>query len=105
RGFRRRHRNVPRGGRRLHRRGGMGDRAPDPFPGGAMNLPLACADFTFPLLPHDRSLDLIAALEMDGVDIGLFEGRSHLWPSREFERLPHSARDLRTKLEERGLRA
>ena len=42
---------------------------------------LACADFTFPLLPHDKVLDLIAALELDGVDIGLFEGRSHLWPS------------------------
>ena len=48
---------------------------------------LACADFTFPLLPHDNVLDLIAALELDGIDIGLFEGRSHLWPSREFSDL------------------
>ena len=32
---------------------------------------LASADFTFPLLPHDKVLDLIAALEMDGIDIGL----------------------------------
>lgn len=68
-------------------------------------LPLACADFTFPLLPHDRVLDLIAALELDGVDLGLFEGRSHLWPSREFDRLPESARELRRKLDDRGLRA
>ncbi|MEP0843201.1 MAG: hypothetical protein HRF43_10895, partial [Phycisphaerae bacterium] len=49
-----------------------------------MSHPLACADFTFPLLDHDRALDLIALLEFDGVDVGLFEGRSHLWPSREF---------------------
>ena len=49
-----------------------------------MELRLACADFTFPLLPHDKSLQLIAMLEIQGVDIGLFEGRSHLWPSREF---------------------
>jgi len=70
-----------------------------------MNLPLACADFTFPLLPHDHALALIAMLEMDGVDVGLFEGRSHLWPSREFARLPASARELRQKLEDRGLKA
>jgi sugar phosphate isomerase/epimerase len=65
---------------------------------------LACADFTFPLLEHDRALDVIALLEFDGVDIGLFEGRSHLWPSRVFSRLKASARTLRRKLDDRGLR-
>lgn len=65
--------------------------------------PLASADFTFPLLPHDKVLDLIAALELDGVDIGLFEGRSHLWPSREFNNLTQSAKALRIKLADRGL--
>lgn len=64
---------------------------------------LASADFTFPLLPHDKVLDLIAALELDGIDVGLFEGRSHLWPSREFENISHSAGTLRAKLEDRGL--
>ncbi len=49
-----------------------------------MTLPLACADFAFPLLPHQNSLDVISMLGFDGVDIGLFEGRSHLHPSREF---------------------
>jgi sugar phosphate isomerase/epimerase len=66
-------------------------------------LKLACADFTFPLLRHDRVLDLIALLDFDGVDIGLFEGRSHLWPSREFEQYRAGAR-LGRKLAERGLR-
>jgi sugar phosphate isomerase/epimerase len=65
---------------------------------------LACADFTFPLLAHDKVLDLIAALELDGVDIGLFEGRSHLWPSREFANLKGSARTLRNKIADRGLK-
>jgi sugar phosphate isomerase/epimerase len=64
---------------------------------------LACADFTFPLLPHDRVLDLVAALELDGVDIGLFEGRSHLWPSREFAALDKSADTLKKRLADRGL--
>ena len=66
---------------------------------------LASADFTFPLLAHDKVLDLIGALELDGVDIGLFEGRSHLWPSREFANLTASAKTLKNKLSDRGLKA
>lgn len=69
-----------------------------------MDLKLACADFTFPLLPHDKALDLVALLEFEGVDIGLFEGRSRLWPSVVFEDLDRSARDLSSKLKDRGLR-
>jgi sugar phosphate isomerase/epimerase len=69
-----------------------------------MKLKLACADFTFPLLPHDRALDLIGMLEFDGVDIGLFEGRSHLWPSREFKSPTKSGARLGRKLADRGLR-
>jgi sugar phosphate isomerase/epimerase len=69
-----------------------------------MKLKLACADFAFPLLPHDKVLDLIAMLEFDGVDIGLFEGRSHLWPSKEFKSLAKSGKRLGRKLADRGLR-
>jgi len=68
-----------------------------------MKLKLACADFTFPLLPHERALELIGLLEFDGVDIGLFEGRSHLWPSREFKNPARSGAQLGRKLTERGL--
>ncbi len=70
-----------------------------------MELKLACADFTFPLLEHDAALDVIALLGFDGVDVGLFEDRSHLWPSRVFKRLEPSARELASKLADRGLRA
>jgi sugar phosphate isomerase/epimerase len=65
----------------------------------------ACADFTFPLLTHDQALKLIAMLEFEGVDIGLFEDRSHLWPSREFRDTGASARQLKAKLDDHGLRA
>ena len=68
-----------------------------------MKLKLACADFAFPLLPHDHVLDLISMLEFDGVDIGLFEGRSHLWPSKEFKSLAKSGKALGRKLTDRGL--
>ncbi len=63
---------------------------------------LSCADFTFPLLTHEQSLDLIAMLGFHAVDIGLFEERSHLWPSREFVQ-PTKARAIRRKLADRGL--
>ena len=68
-----------------------------------MSFPLACADFTFPLLSHEHSLDLIANLGFDGVDIGLFEGRSHCHPSREFTEAA-AGETLRQKVESRGLR-
>lgn len=68
-----------------------------------MTLKLACADFTFPLLAHERALDLVALLEFPAVDIGLFEERSHLWPSREFKQLDKNAALLRRKLADRGL--
>ncbi|MDG1896303.1 MAG: TIM barrel protein [Fuerstiella sp.] len=68
-----------------------------------MTFPLACADFTFPLLPHEQSLDVISMLGFDGVDIGLFEGRSHLHPSQEFS-TAGSAETLRKKTADRGLK-
>lgn len=70
-----------------------------------MRYRLACADFTFPLLPHDDVLRLIAMLGFEGVDIGLFENRSHLWPSREFGDVGKSAGALRRRLEPLGLKA
>jgi sugar phosphate isomerase/epimerase len=70
-----------------------------------MTPKLACADFSFPLLDHDKVLDLIALLDFQGVDIGLFEGRSHLWPSRVFGDTRGLARRLAGKLADRGLEA
>ena len=69
-----------------------------------MKLQLACADFTFPLLSHDQSMQLISMLGFEGVDIGLFEGRSHLWPSREFVNAEQSATRLRQRTNQHGLR-
>src|SRR5688500_17287063 len=89
---------------RLARAGPIGKRHGRGARATTMQLKLASADFTFPLLPHDKVLDLVAALEMDGIDIGLFEGRSHLWPSREFKNVGKSARALRKKLDDRGLK-
>ncbi|MEM7345832.1 MAG: TIM barrel protein, partial [Chloroflexota bacterium] len=70
-----------------------------------MDYKLATADFTFPLLGHDEVIQLIALMGFEGVDIGLFEERSHLWPSREFKNLTASARKLKQKLNDQGLQA
>lgn len=69
-----------------------------------MKLKLACADFTFPLLKHEQALDLIALLGFDGVDIGLFEKRGHLWPSRELKNIARSSSVLKKRLREHGLK-
>ncbi len=64
---------------------------------------LACADFTFPLLTHEQSLDIVAMLGFEGVDIGLFEGRSHLVPSIEFYQKDRCRR-LQESVTQRGLK-
>lgn len=68
-----------------------------------MTYELACADFAFPLLAHVQALDLISMLGFDGVDIGLFEGRSHLHPSAELADPEWSAERLRRMVSDRGL--
>jgi sugar phosphate isomerase/epimerase len=69
-----------------------------------MNLKLACADFAFPLLTHEQSLRLISMLGFRGVDIGLFDGRSHLWPSREFQDTERNASALKRMADGLNLR-
>jgi sugar phosphate isomerase/epimerase len=69
-----------------------------------MNYKLACADFTFPLLGHEHSLDLISMMGFDGVDIGLFEGRSHLYPSAELNDPAQSGQAMLRKVADRGLK-
>ena len=68
-----------------------------------MELKLSCPDFTFPLLPHDDVLQLIAMLGFQGVDIGLFEDRSHIYPSHVMPDLAGSARDLTSRVHDKGL--
>lgn len=50
-------------------------------------IKFSCADFTFPLLAHPAVLQLIQMMGFGAVDLGLFEGRSHIQPS-EIEKNP-----------------
>jgi sugar phosphate isomerase/epimerase len=68
-----------------------------------MKPKFACSDFTFPLLKHNHVLTLISMLGFEGVDIGLFEGRSHLQPSTEFKAIKKNAKRLSQELERNHL--
>ena len=68
-------------------------------------MKLSCADFSFPLLPHDATLELISLLGLRGVDIGLFAGRSHLRPETELRAPTKNGERLRRRLASHGLTA
>ena len=68
-----------------------------------MKPKFACADFTFPLLPHDKVIKLISLLDFEGVDIGLFQDRSHLQPTDQFGDTRKNALALKSKIDDAGL--
>jgi sugar phosphate isomerase/epimerase len=68
-----------------------------------MKLKLACADYSFPLLTHDKALDLVALLDFSAINIGIFAGRSHLTPEEIMPDIAGAARNLSQKLNDRGL--
>jgi len=64
---------------------------------------LSCADFAFPLLPHDHALQLIKLLGLDAVDLGFFSGRSHLQPEHVRPNVAGAAKKLAKRLSELDL--
>ena len=68
-----------------------------------MKYKFASADFTFPLLEHDKVIKLIGLLGFDGIDIGLFENRGHLQPSAVFGDAVGNGRLLREKTDDAGI--
>lgn len=56
-----------------------------------MELKLAVADYSFPLLEWEQSLRLAHEIGMDGVDIGLFAQGSRLRPDMILENPEKSA--------------
>ncbi|MEX0643136.1 MAG: sugar phosphate isomerase/epimerase [Pirellulales bacterium] len=65
---------------------------------------LACADFSFPLLPHRLALRLIADMGFEGVDVGLFGGGAQLSPDTVLARVPQSAQELSKQVAGCGLK-
>lgn len=55
----------------------------------------SCADFTFPVLSHKKALQLIALMDFKWVDVGLFQDRSHIQPSDQFDKPEYRGKILR----------
>jgi sugar phosphate isomerase/epimerase len=68
-----------------------------------MNLKMSCADFSFPLLSYVQTLDLIAMLGFQAVDIGMFAGHHHMNPGAMLKNIKSSATELLEKTHDRGL--
>jgi sugar phosphate isomerase/epimerase len=68
-----------------------------------VNFRLACSDYSFPLLPQEDVLKVIAMLGFQGIDIGVFEGRSHIRPSQVIGDIAGAARQLTQKVQAVGL--
>jgi len=66
-------------------------------------MKLSCADFTWPLLPHQDVLRLIHSLDIEGLDLGLFVERSHIRPEIIRRDIPMWAGILRERIRGAGL--
>jgi len=71
-----------------------------------MNKPtnkFSCADFTFPLLLHDKVLALLRLLGMEGADLGVFVDRSHVQPKDIVGNVLAAVKKMRASLAANGL--
>lgn len=66
-------------------------------------MKLSCADFTFPLLSHEHSMSLVRMLGIEGLDLGIFAGRSHLQPAQVIGNPEKAALELKARLDSHGL--
>lgn len=65
----------------------------------------SAADYTFPMLTFEKSLDLIRLLDFDGVDLGLnpADGNRHLVVHRELERPEENGKKVKEQADRRNL--
>jgi len=70
-----------------------------------MNAKFSCADFTFPEATHDQALGIIQLLGFQGVDLGIFEDRSHHVPSSLSQDPQPAAKQMQERLHRYGLEA
>jgi sugar phosphate isomerase/epimerase len=66
-------------------------------------MKLAAGDFSWPLLSHEKALDLVKLLDFDGLDICLAGNRSQIKPEDVRGDIPYWAGVLGERLHSRGL--
>jgi sugar phosphate isomerase/epimerase len=70
----------------------------------ATELPLACGDHSFPLLEHDKAMQVVAMLGFTGFDLALMGNRSQVRPEHIHGDVPGQAVHLKREIEAKGLR-
>ena len=66
-------------------------------------MKFACADFAWPLLPHERVLSHIHMLDIEGLDLGIFGNRSHIRPEMVRADIPMWSGILKERIQRSGL--
>ena len=69
------------------------------------SITFSCADFAFPLLTHNKALQLIKLLDFEAVDLGVFEDRSPIYPSQIARDPVGEGKRLQAELQQLGLTA
>ena len=66
-------------------------------------MKLSCTDFTFHVLPHEKALELIAAIELSHCDLLFFPGCRHVQAEEVLENPAGTATKIRGRVEDAGL--
>jgi sugar phosphate isomerase/epimerase len=66
-------------------------------------MKLSCADFAWPLLPHEGVLKLIKILDFEGVDLGMMGNRTHVRPEMVRSDIPMWSGILKERIAQAGL--
>jgi sugar phosphate isomerase/epimerase len=71
--------------------------------GGTGTIRLSCGDHSFPVLPHEQTVELVRMLGFDAFDLAVMGNRSHVRPEGIREDIPGWAGRLEERIRGRGL--
>ena len=66
-------------------------------------MKLSCGDHSFPVLPHEQTVELVKMLGFDAFDLGVMGNRSHVRPENIRDDIPGWAGRLEERIRGRGL--
>ncbi len=66
-------------------------------------MKLSCGDHSFPVLPHEQTVELVKMLGFDAFDLGVMGNRSHVRPEDIRDDIPGWAGRLEERIRGRGL--
>ena len=66
-------------------------------------MKLSCGDHSFPVLPHEQTVELVKMLGFDGFDLAVMGNRSHVRPEVIRDDIPAWAGRLEERIRGRGL--